>query len=143
MISGSMVSNRSMMNNRCMMDNRGVMSNRGVVGNRGVMNSGGVMSSRGIGGSFILDISHITSIVISVILHVLGSPVRKEDRVGALDVPGAVSIFAGIEVRSRVIVMNTVLVVVRLRLFFVDGSMMRSRSNVVRYVRVAMQLGCK
>merc|ERR1712168_1603328 len=128
------------MDNRSVMDDRGVMSNRGMVSNRGVMNSGRVMGSRGIGGSFILDISHITGIVISMILHVLGSPVRKEDRVGTLDVAGAISIFAGIEVGSCVIVMDTVLVAVRFWLFFVDWSMMGSRSNVVR---MAVQLGGK
>merc|ERR1719317_904906 len=111
---------RSMMY-RGMMD-RG-MVDRGMV-SRGMMSRG--MMSRSIGGmSIILDISHISSVVVSMIVDVLGPAIGKEDRVGPLYIARAISALSGIEVGSRVIIMHSILVAVGFGLLLVGWCMMR------------------
>merc|ERR1719308_247080 len=121
---------------RGMMD-RGMMD-RGMV-NRGMMSWGmisrsmmsrGMMSrsvvGRSIGGmSIILDISHISSVVVSMIVYVLGPAIRKENRVGPLYIARAISALSGIEVGSRVIIMHSILVAVGFGLLLVGWCMMR------------------
>ena len=108
----------------------GVVVDRGVVGSRGggvvdwgVVRSRGVVWSRGVvrsrGGSAVDSLPLIgyigdkSPVVVSMVGHMLGSSVRKEDRVGALHVPVRVRDLASIEVGSMIIIVNTILVLVR------------------------------
>merc|ERR550539_1835744 len=59
--------------------------------------------------------------------HMLGSSVRKEDRVGALHVPVSVRDLSSVEVGSMIIIVNTILVLVGTWFLLVD----RGRGMVI------------
>lgn len=108
---------------------RVVRSWLGVIGSggRGVIGGGDVVHRlRVVGGglgvvghTLVAHIGDETVVVISVILDVLGATVGKQDTVAALDVAGGVGHLGGVEVGSTVLVVDSVLVAVWLRLLFV------------------------
>ena len=104
MVGGSMVRRSSM--------------NYGSMIGRCSMNYGSMMSN-----SFILDISNIACIVISMVLDMLGTTIRKKNRVRAFNISCPISMFSSIEVSSRVVVMDSVLIVIWMRLIMVNWSM--------------------
>ena len=58
----------------------------------------------------------VSSALLNPLLDMLSASIRKEDRVGSLDPPGAIGRLAGVEVCPVVVVVHPVLVVVRVRL---------------------------
>merc|ERR1712105_162469 len=103
------------------------MVHRGMV-NRGMMDRN--MVGRSIGNSIILDISHISTVVVSMIVDMLGPAIRKEDRVGSLYITRTISNLASIEVGSRILIMHSILIAVRFRLLLVHWCMVRDRCMV-------------
>merc|ERR1719411_2038121 len=87
------------------------MVDRGMVGGRGWCMVGG----RGGGVDSLPLIGYIrdkSPVVVSMVGHMLGSSVRKEDRVGALHVPVSVRDLSSIEVGAVIIIVNTIFVLV-------------------------------
>ena len=68
-------------------------------------------------------ISNISTIVVSVVLDVLGAPVRQEDVVGSFNIPIPIMSFSLVEVGARVIVMDSILIAVGFGFFLVDRAM--------------------
>ena len=80
--------------------------------------------------SLICDISDITVVVVSMVLDVLGATVREEDVVGSFNIPSSISNFTSIKVGARVIIMDSILILVGFGFFLVDGGVVRGRSVV-------------
>ena len=86
---------------------------------------GGVVSGLGFvfgvdGGAFVFDISDVTVVVVSGVGHGLDTTVGKGNLVGARN-GLTVSGFLGVEVGTRVVIMDTVLESIRLGGFFLVG----------------------
>merc|ERR1711962_969283 len=145
-VDGSSMSNgRSMMNwgnwsrrmYRCMMNwsmiwSRGMywcMMNWSMIWRRGMYCC---MMNWSMRNSLITYICNVTSIMISMVLDMLGSSIREKYGVGSFNIPSSVSSFSGIEVGSRVFIMDSVLIAVRLVIFMVHRcwSMVGNRGMV-------------
>merc|ERR550519_2344348 len=72
----------------------------------------------------ISNISNISIISISIVSHMLGTAIRKSNRVRAGDTASSVSRFSGIKARTRVVIIDSVGVGVWVRLIRVDGGSM-------------------
>ena len=88
------------------------------------------------GCSLVSDISHVSRVMVCVVLDMLHPAVRQEDAVASLHITVTVTALSGVKVGSAVVVMDTVLVVVRVGSLFVDRGMvyrgMVYRSGVYR-----------
>merc|ERR1719206_949538 len=141
---GSMVS-RVSMDNRGSMVSRGSMDNRGSMNNRGSMVSRGSMNNRGSIGrsslnnwsigvhssSFIGNISNISIISISMVVHMLGTTIRKSNRVRSRDGSCSISSLFSIESSVGVVISNSVSIGIGGRLIRVSWlSSMISRGNL-------------
>merc|ERR1719245_1543248 len=115
------------MNNWSSVDNRSSMNNWGSIGWSSLNDRGfGVDSS-----SFIGNISNITIISISMVVHMLGTAIRKSNGVGSRDSSCTISSLFSIESSLRVVISNSVSVGVRRRLIRVSWlSSMVSRGNL-------------
>merc|ERR1719206_1696131 len=141
---GSMVS-RVSMDNRGSMVSRGSMDNRGSMVSRGSMNNRGSMDNRGSIGrsglnywsirvhssSFIGNISDISIISISMVVHMLGTTIRKSNRVRSRDSSCSISSLFSIESSVGVVISYSVSIGVRGRLIRVSWlSSVISRGNL-------------
>ena len=88
------------------------------------------------GRSLVSDISHVSRVMVCVVLDMLHPAVRQEDAVASLHITVAVTALSSLKVGSAVVVMDAVLVVVRVGSLFVDRGMvyrgMVYRSGVYR-----------
>ena len=71
--------------------------------------------------ALVAHVGHVSAVVVGVVLDVLGPAVGQQDGVGSLHVAAAVSMLAVVEVGAVVVVVDTVLVAVRLRLLLIYG----------------------
>merc|ERR1711887_508549 len=101
---------------RSSMDNRGSVNNRSSIG-RGSLNN---WSIRIDSGSFIGNISNISIISISMVVHMLGTAIRKSNRVRSRDSSCTISSLFSIESSIGVVISNSVSVGVRGRLIRVS-----------------------
>merc|ERR1719317_124105 len=117
-----MGNNRGSMDNRGSMVSRGSMDNRGSMVGRGRMNNWSSMDNRGSIGrsglnnwsirvhssSFIGNISNISIITISMVVHMLGTTIRKSNRVRSRDGSCSISSLFSIESSVGVVISNSV-----------------------------------
>merc|ERR1719245_2001453 len=115
------------MNNWSSVDNRSSMNNWGSIGWSSLNDRGfGVDSS-----SFIGNISNITIISISMVVHMLGTAIRKSNGVRSRDSSCTISSLFSIESSLRVVISNSVSVGIRRGLIRVSWlSSMISRGNL-------------
>ena len=90
--------------------------------------------TRMMGRSLVSDISHVSRVMVCVVLDMLHPAVRQEDAVASLHITVAVTALSSLKVGSAVVVMDAVLVVVRVGSLFVDRGMMY-RSMVYRSMK--------
>merc|ERR1719431_2065274 len=103
------------------------MNNRGSIGRSSLNN----WSIRIDSGSFISNISNISIISISMVVHMLGTAIRKSNRVRSRDSSCTISSLFSIESSVGVVIGNSVCVGVRGRLIRVSWlSSMVSRGNL-------------
>merc|ERR1719435_484697 len=97
------------------------MDNRGSIGRSSLNN----WSIRIDSGSFISNISNISIVSISMVVHMLGTAIRKSNRVRSRDSSCTISSLFSIESSVGVVICNSVYVGVRGRLIWVSwlGSM--------------------
>merc|ERR1719513_164621 len=135
---GSMVS-RSSMVSRGSMDNRGSMVSRGSMNNWGSMDNRGSIGRTGLNNwsirvhssSFIGNISNISIITISMVVHMLGTTIRKSNGVRSRDSSCTISSLFSIESRIGVVISNSVSIGVGGRLIRVSWlSSVISRGNL-------------
>ena len=69
--------------------------------------------------SLILDISYISSIVVSMIVDMLDSPIRKVDRVGTINIASAIRGLCSSKRSTAVLIMHSILILVGVRFLFV------------------------
>ena len=74
------------------------------------------------GCSLVSDISHVSRVMVCVVLDMLHPAVRQEDAVASLHITVTVTALSCVKVGSAVVVMDAVLVVVRVGSLFVDRS---------------------
>ena len=90
------------------------------------------------GRSLVSDISHVSRVMVCVVLDMLHPAVRQQDAVASLHITVTVTALSSLKLGSAVVVMDAVLVVVRVGSLFVDrGMVYRSmvyRSGVYRSV---------
>merc|ERR1719320_1176958 len=109
------------------MNNRGSMDNRGSIGRSGLNN----WSIRVHSSSFIGNISNISIISISMVVHMLGTAIRKSNRVRSRDSSCSISSLFSIESSVGVVISNSVSIGVRGRLIRVSWfSSVISRGNL-------------
>jgi len=129
----SMGNNRGSMVSRGSMDNRGSMNNWGSMDNRGSIGRSGLnnWSIRVYSSSFIGNISNISIISISVVVHMLGTTIRKSNRVRSRDSSCTISSLFSIESSVGVVISNSISIGVRGRLIRVSWlSSVISRGNL-------------
>merc|ERR1712168_446316 len=114
--------NRGSMNNRGSMHNRGSVHNRGSMNNRGSIGRSSLnnWSIRIDSGSFISNISNISIISISMVVHMLGTAIRKSNRVRSRDSSCTISSLFSIESSVGVVISNSISIGVRGRLIRVS-----------------------
>ena len=93
---------------RCGMHNWSTI-NRSSVYNRSMV-SRSSMDSSILRGTIILDISNITTIIISMVTDTLCTAIRKSNRVGSFNITISISRFSSIVVSTRVVIMHSILV---------------------------------
>merc|ERR1719477_229035 len=109
------------------MDNWGSMDNRGSIGRSGLNN----WSIRVHSSSFIGNISNISIISISMVVHMLGTPIRKGNRVRSRDSSCTISSLLSIESSVGVVISNSVSIGIGGRLIRVSWlSSVISRGNL-------------
>ena len=81
------------------------------------------------GSSLIGDISDVASMVISMILDMLDTTIRKQNTVAALHITMTISSLASVKVTSAVVVMDPVLVGVGVGGLLVDRGVVVDRVN--------------
>merc|ERR1712168_63929 len=114
--------------NRSSMDNWGSVVSRGSVHNWGSMDNRGSigrssLNNRGIridSGSFISNISNISIISITMVVHMLGTAIRKSNRVRSRDSSCTISSLFSIESSVGVVIGNSISIGVRGRLIRVS-----------------------
>merc|ERR1712083_805653 len=113
----------SMGNNRGSMHNRGSMNNRGSVDKRGSIGRSSLdnWSIRIDSSSFISNISNISIISIGMVVHMLGTAIRKSNRVRSGDSSCTISSLFSIESSVRVVIGNSISIGVRGWLIRVSG----------------------
>merc|ERR1719427_178200 len=118
----SMGNNRSSMVSGSSVNNRGSMVSRGSVDNRGSIGRSSLnnWSIRIDSGSFISNISNISIISISMVVHMLGTAIRKSNRVRSRDSSCTISSLFSIECSIGVVVSNSISIGVRRRLIRVS-----------------------
>jgi len=121
MVSRSSMNNRGSVVSRSSMDNRGSVDNRGSIGRSSLDN----WSIRIDSGSFISNISNISIISIGMVVHMLGTAIRKSNRVRSRDSSCTISSLFSIESSVGVVISNSISICVRGRLIRVSwlGSM--------------------
>merc|ERR1719206_664330 len=70
------------------------------------------------------NISNISIITISIVSHMLGTTIRKSNRVRSNDTASSISRFSSIKARTRIVIIDSVGVGVWVRLIRVDGGSM-------------------
>merc|ERR1719228_2070658 len=75
--------------------------------------------------SLIRNISNISSIIISMVVNILGTSIRKSNSVGSFNITITISSLPSIVVSTRVVIMYSVLIAVGSWLLFVHRSMIR------------------
>jgi len=140
------VGGRSMIRSWCVVSRRSVIRSRSLMSGRCMMSGGRVVGGRGVVGrrvsnSIVLHISHVSVVVVSMVLDMLGPAIRKEDRVGSLYITRTISNLSSIEVGSGILVMHSVLVAVGFRLLLVGWCVIGAGGRVrCWYHRMCM--GC-
>ena len=79
--------------------------------------------TRMMGCSLVSDISHVSRVMVCVVLDMLHPAVRQQDTVASLHITVTVTALSSVKLGSAVVVMDTVLVVVRVGSLFVDRGM--------------------
>ena len=80
----------------------------------------------------VCNISNITIVVVSVVLDMLDSSIRKKNAVAALNITLAIISLVSINVGATVVIMNTILIVIGVSWFLVmmwSWNMMNWRKN--------------
>merc|ERR1719308_606566 len=98
------------------MNNRGSMDNRGSIGRSSLNN----WSIRVHSSSFIGNISNISIISVSMVVHMLGTAIRKSNRVRSRDSSCTISSLLSIESSVGVVISNSISIGVRGRLIRVS-----------------------
>jgi len=136
-LAGTTVDGRSV-DKRSSVDNRGSVVGRGSVDNRGsvvsrssVHNRGSVGRGIGIGSSTVIgDLSHVSVVVVHMVVDMLGAAVRKSHGVRAFSLAGSVARLSSVEVGVGVVVSDGIVVCVGGDLVRVDLGRTVSRGGV-------------
>merc|ERR1719500_1130359 len=118
------------------MVDRGSVDNRGSMVGRGGMDNRCSMISRGLrvgSSSFIGDISNISLIAISLVVDMLGTAIRKSNRVGSCSIASTITSLSSVECSLGVVISNSVSVGVGRRNIRVSWLSMIGRSSMVSW----------
>merc|ERR1719343_1886008 len=80
--------------------------------------------------TFISNISNISSVVISFVVHILDTTIRKSNRVGTLSITIAITSLSSIEVGVRVVISNSIGVGVGRGLIWVGNGSFHNRGMI-------------
>merc|ERR1712111_278888 len=94
--------------------------------------------------SFIGHISHVSSVVISVISHMLCSSIGEEDRIRTLNISIGIRDLTSVEVSSMVVIMYAIFILIRRGLLLVNRCwcMISRGRGMVSWGMVASHSGC-
>merc|ERR1719500_2556502 len=118
------------------MVDRGSVDNRGSMVGRGGMDNRGSMIGRGLrvdSSSFIGDISNISLIAISLVVDMLGTAIRKSNRVGSCSIASTITSLSSVECSLGVVISNSISVGVGRRNIRVSWLSMIGRSSMVSW----------